>query len=80
MKYNTLFTQTATMTVTSNTNLKAGDVIDCKFARLSESKATEYDPETSGLYIIKEVCHSFNTSGSYTALKLVRDTFGSRKK
>lgn len=80
MKYNTLFTQTATMTVTSNTNLKAGDVIDCKFARLSESKATEYDPETSGLYIIKELCHSFNTTGSYTALKLVRDTFGSRKK
>lgn len=77
MRYNTLFTQTATMTVTSNTNLKAGDVIDCKFPRLSESKATEYDPETSGLYIIKEVCHSFNTTSSYTSLKLVRDTFGS---
>ena len=80
MRYNTLFTQTATMTVTSNTNLKAGDVIDCKFPRLSEAKATEYDPETSGPYIIKEVCHSFNTTSSYTSLKLVRDTFGPPKK
>jgi len=80
MRYNTLFTQTISMTVQSNTNLKAGDVIDCKFPRLSESNSNEYDPETSGLYIIKELCHHFNTVNSYTSLKIVRDTFGPQVK
>ena len=31
MRYNTLFTQILTMTIPLNTNLKAGDVIDCEF-------------------------------------------------
>ena len=29
----------------------------------------------SGLYIIKELCHQFDSSGSFTKLKLIRDTF-----
>ena len=26
--------------------------------------------------MIKELCHHFDTNGSYTSMKLVRDTFG----
>ena len=79
MRYNTLFVQTLSMTVPSNTNLRAGDVIECLFPRISDAKATEFDTETSGLYMIKELCHYFDTKGSYTAMKLVRDTFGINK-
>lgn len=79
MRYNTLFIQTLSITVSSNTNLRAGDVIECMFPRISDSKAVEFDTETSGLYMIKELCHYFDTKGSYTSMKLVRDTFGINK-
>jgi hypothetical protein len=77
MRYNSLFTQTLTMTVPSNTNLKAGDIIECKFPKTTVSTdKREFDEEQSGLYMIKELCHHFDTNGSYTSMKLVRDTFG----
>lgn len=76
MRYNTLFTQTMNMIVPSNTNLRAGDIIECNFPKITQSSAKEFDKEQSGLYMIKEVCHHFDTEKSYTSLKLIRDTFG----
>ena len=72
MRYNVLLTQVTTMTIPSNTNLKAGDVIDCKFP----GKNNEPNMEISGLYMIKELCHYFDRKGSWTSLTLIRDTFG----
>lgn len=80
MRYNTLLTQRLQMTVALNTNLKAGDLIDCNFPRSTSSDESEFDTETSGLYMIKELCHHFNTTSSYTSLKLVRDSYGPKKK
>lgn len=77
MRYNILFTQSVSMIVPSNTNLKAGDIISCKFPKISGSDKNEYDKEQSGLYMIKELCHHFDPEASYTSMKLVRDTFGS---
>jgi hypothetical protein len=76
MRYNVLFTQTLTMTVPLNTNLKAGNIIECLFPKTTTSKNKEYDQDQSGLYMIKELCHHFDTEGSYTSMKLIRDTFG----
>ena len=76
MRYNILFTQTMTATLPSNTNLKAGDVIECLFPKNTVSKDKEYDQDKSGLYMIKELCHHFDAEGSYTSVKLIRDTFG----
>lgn len=76
MRYNILFTQTVSLIVPSNTNLRAGDIINCLFPKITQSKAKEYDMETSGLYMIKELCHHFDANYSYTSMKLVRDTFG----
>ena len=75
-RYNTLFTQVLTLTVPSNTNLKAGDIIECQFPKTTTSKKKEFDQEQSGLYMIKALCHHFDSTGSYTSLKLIRDTFG----
>lgn len=80
MRYNTLFTQTLSVTVPSNTNLRAGDIIECRFPKISRSDAAEYDPETSDLYMIKELCHHFDVERSYTSMKLVRDAFGLSKR
>ncbi len=80
MRYNSLFTQVLEVTVPSNTNLSAGDIIECDFPKQSNSKTKESDPEISGLYIIKELCHHFDSESSYTSLKLIRDTFGQKSK
>ena len=80
MRYNTLFNQTVSMTVPLNTNLRAGDLIECKIPKITLSKKNEFDPETSGLYMIKELCHHFDTEASYTSMKLIRDTFGPKSK
>jgi hypothetical protein len=76
MRYNILFTQTLSMTVPSNTNLRAGDIITCKFPKISREDGAVYDDEQRGLYMIKELCHHFDTEGSYTSMTLIRDTFG----
>ena len=80
MRYNVLFTQTLNIVIPLNTNLRAGDVIECKFPKITQSDAKEYDTETSGLYMIKELCHHFDVNNSYTSMKLLRDTFGINKK
>ena len=79
MRYNFLFTQSLNVMIPSNTNLRAGDKIECLFPRITRGSATEYDTETSGLYMIKELCHHFDANNSYTSLKLIRDTFGIKK-
>jgi hypothetical protein len=80
MRYNVLFTQTVYMTVPSNTNLRAGDIIECEFPKISREKGATIDEDQSGLYMIKELCHHFDTDGSYTSMMLIRDTFGKHGK
>lgn len=76
MRYNVLFTQTVSMTVPCNTNLRAGDVIKCFLPKISRSDGQEFDSDQSGLYMIKELCHHFDKTRSFTSMLLVRDTFG----
>mgnify|MGYP001296357881 CR=1 FL=1 len=78
MRYNTLFTQLISMTIPSNTNLEAGTIIECSFPRITRGEKKDDDPEQSGLYMIKELCHHYDPNGSYTSLKLISDTFGSK--
>ena len=75
-RYNSLFTQTLTATVPGNTSLEAGNVIECLFPINTTEEVNEFDQEQSGLYMIKELCHHFDTEGTWTSMKLVRDTFG----
>ena len=78
MRYNSVFSQKLSMTIPSNTNLEAGDIIECEFALTSAEDTV--DTEQSGLYMIKELCHHFDVSGSYTSLTLIKDTFGTKAK
>ena len=80
MRYNTLFTQILTMTIPLNTNLKAGDILECEFPRIDQEKRKEPDPEQSGLYLVKKLTHFFDSKGSYTKLQLARDTNGRKAK
>ena len=75
-RYNSLMTPEQTLTVPGNTKLEAGNVIECLFPTNTTGDVSEFDQDQSGLYMIKELCHHFDTEGTYTSVKLVRDTFG----
>tara|TARA_S200000501_G_scaffold185389_1_gene174436 strand:+ start:3875 stop:5152 length:1278 start_codon:yes stop_codon:yes gene_type:complete len=74
-RYNTLFTQSINIMIPCNTNLRAGDIIECIFPKTSID-SNETDDKISGKYLIKDLCHSFNPNNSTTSLNLVRDTYG----
>jgi hypothetical protein len=76
MRYNQLLTQVVDVTIPLNITLRAGGVIRCMFPSLEKSKRKEPDQQTSGLYMIKELAHFYDNDGSYTKLKLVRDSSG----
>tara|TARA_B100001094_G_scaffold195009_2_gene189024 strand:+ start:2974 stop:4233 length:1260 start_codon:yes stop_codon:yes gene_type:complete len=78
VRYNSIFSKELSMTIPSNTNLEVGDLIECSFVRSSDEDAL--DTEQSGLYMIAALCHHFDTSGSYTVLNLIKDTFGPKAK
>ena len=59
-----------------NTNLRAGDLIECNFPRVTTSEIAEMDDEQSGLYMIKELCHHYDNENSLTSMSFVRDTYG----
>ena len=80
MRYNTIFTNTCTVTVPLNTNLVAGGIIDLVFAKITTDDQKVVDQKQSGLYMIKELVHFYENQGSFTKLKLIKDTFGKRVK
>ena len=80
MRYNTLFTQQVEATIPLNTNLCCGTIIKCKFAKITTDKTKIIDDEQSGLYMIKELVHYYEGRGSFTKLKLIRDTMGNKDK
>ena len=78
MRYNTVFSKEISMTIPSNTNLEAGNLIECSFVRTSDNDTI--DEEQSGLYMIAAVCHHFDPLGSFTQLNIIKDTFGPKAK
>ena len=80
MRYNTIFNQQLTATIPLNTNLSCGSVVKFKFAKVSTDETKIIDDEQSGLYMIKELVHYYEGRGSFTKLKLIRDTMGKKDK
>ena len=76
MRYQTLLSRSLRATVPMNLELEAGDVISVKL--IDSMKGT--DKWMSGLYIIKDLQHSYITRKNgvqcYTYLRLVKDTPG----
>ena len=80
MRYSTLFTQVLNATIPLNTNLVAGTVLKLNFGKITQEKVRVIDDEQSGLYIINELVHFYDRKGSFTKLKLLRDTTGKKDK
>ena len=84
MRYELLKTQMATIVVPGNSEICAGDKINIKLINKAPAERTNdetYDPESSGIYLIEEVTHSYDSTSSTngrftTTLRLMRDSYG----
>jgi len=83
-RYSMLQNQTGIVVVAGNPGICAGDRVDLRIRSKLSDKETEkqpWDTETSGVYLIKEVNHTYAlTEGGNgqvtTTLTIMRDTFG----
>ena len=76
MRYSLLHSQIVQIQVPCNVQLKAGQVIKLYLENITQSNKNEqvYNNLRSGYYMIRDLCHSFSTTNSYTSLTLLRDT------
>jgi len=84
MRYELLKHQMATIVIPGNSEICAGDKINIKLVNKAPGarvKDEPYDQESSGIYLIQEVTHTYNstesTNGRFTTtLRLMRDSYG----
>jgi len=83
-RYELLKNQLCTIVIPGNPEICAGDKIDIRLTNKLPSKETrkdQYDPESSGTYLIGEVTHVYDTTAGtngkfLTTLRLMRDSYG----
>ena len=74
---NTFSDQTGAMTFYPQFKFRAGDVLDCKIAKVKDEEKAQgrYDKKHSGKYIRQAVAHHFFADGrAYTKVKTIRST------
>jgi hypothetical protein len=84
MRYELLKHQMATIVIPGNSEICAGDKINIKLVNKAPGARVQdepYDLESSGIYLIQEVTHTYNstesTNGRFTTtLRLMRDSYG----
>lgn len=75
MRYNILMNQSINILIPCNPNLEAGDLILCKFEKVTQD-SKELGGFNTGRYLILGLCHYFSATESYTSLTIVRDNYG----
>ena len=81
MRYNTIFTmQHLKQLFLLIQILCSGSIIKINFAKITTDKTKVIDDEQSGLYMIKELVHYYETRGSFTNLKLIKRHYGKKDK
>lgn len=83
-RYQTLRNQSCSIIIPGNPDICAGDKIDIRLKNKvpnEQTKTEPWDTESSGVYLIEEVTHSYDrTAGKngefFTTLRLMRDSYG----
>lgn len=75
MRYNQMYSVLTSVTIPGDFSLRAGDVIQCDFPRVS-GDTKDIDKKTSGKYLIASLCHFVTPSRCFTQLGLIRDSYG----
>ena len=75
MRYNQMYSIVTSITIPGDFSLRAGDIIQCDFPRVS-GDTKEIDKKTSGKYLISNLCHFVTPNRCFTQLGLIRDSYG----
>lgn len=83
-RYELLKNQNCSIVIPGNPEICAGDKIDIRLINKlpnNSARRDPYDPESSGVYLVGEVTHSYDTTVStngrfLTTLRLMRDSYG----
>jgi len=76
MRYNQLFAVRTSITIYSDLELRAGDIIFCDFPELSSKANQIISNKKSGKYLIVDLTHYVSPNGpSYTKCNIVRDSY-----
>jgi hypothetical protein len=78
MRYNQLFTMSLDITVPGNYALHAGTLVKCDFKEISSSSNSSTSERLSGIYMIADLCHFLTPKETFTKLRIVRDSYGSK--
>ena len=77
VRYNTFYTQMLTLQVPLASSLEAGQVIKLLFPKINDEGKEDLDsPNLSGLYIITDIRHHFDSEYSVSTISVARDTYG----
>lgn len=74
-RYAALFSQSLDITVPMNVQLSVGQVIKCIFPKINMGETDFGNAPQTGFYLIRKLSHKFSTSGDFTGLTLVRDSY-----
>jgi hypothetical protein len=76
-RYNNLYNVKLSIATYADFGLHAGDLIHCDFPEISNKKRPTVSKKKSGIYMIADLCHYIDSSGTgWTRMNLVRDTVG----
>ena len=76
-----MYSSSTTITLPAIFSLHAGDTVFIDDASLQvDSKSDEIDKEHGGLYLISDLVHFLDGSGTWTKINVVRDSFGRKGK
>jgi hypothetical protein len=76
VRYSLLYSQVLNIIIPCNTDLRAGQLIQCEIPRPSSSKNKDMESTASGKYVIASLCHRFDPNRkAFTSLSLIKDSY-----
>ena len=75
MRYNQLQTIQTSIVIAGDYSIKAGDLVKCDFQKLDGDSSKEINRQSSGIYMVANVCHKITPDESITSLGLIRDSY-----
>lgn len=76
VRYSLLYSQVLNIIVPCNTELRAGQLIECEIPKPSSKENKNTESTASGKYIIASLCHKFDENRkAFTSLSLIKDSY-----
>jgi hypothetical protein len=76
VRYSLLYSQVLNIIIPCNTDLRAGQLIECEIPRPSSRRNKDMESTASGKYVIASLCHRFDLNRkAFTSLSLIKDSY-----